>query len=224
MQKMRLKEEKKRGEGSDDEARSASAGGLEPLASLTRPTADALNQPPPREAIEMATQIKDRLLAQIEVLGNSLPPNTLDQLIDELGGPENVAEMTGRKGRVVQNDNGQVQYESRSETDVPLEILNVREKERFMAGEKDVAIISEAASSGISLQVRRILSFDLGNGLVSGFFSHVNAKCRRIAVSRTSGVGFTSPWNCRGVPIEPFSNSAARIAVTRYGAFFNSFV
>lgn len=48
----------------------------------------------------------------------------------------------------------QVLYESRSETDVPLEILNVREKERFMNGEKDVAIISEAASSGISLQVR----------------------------------------------------------------------
>lgn len=46
-----------------------------------------------------------------------------------------------------------VQYESRSETDVPLEILNIREKERFMDGEKDVAIISEAASSGISLQV-----------------------------------------------------------------------
>jgi hypothetical protein len=76
-------------------------------------------------------------------------------LIDELGGPENVAEMTGRKGRVVQHDNGQIQYESRSEQDVPLETLNLTEKSRFMAGEKDVAIISEAASSGISLQSDR---------------------------------------------------------------------
>ena len=37
-----------------------------------------------------------------------------------------MAEMTGRKGRVVQSDDGQVMYESRSEADVPLEILNIR--------------------------------------------------------------------------------------------------
>ena len=69
---------------------------------------DMLNRPPRKEALDMAASIKERLLAQIELLGNQLPPNTLDQLIDELGGPENVAEMTGRKGRFVQNDNGQV--------------------------------------------------------------------------------------------------------------------
>ncbi|PIK48783.1 putative protein strawberry notch-like 1 [Apostichopus japonicus] len=82
-------------------------------------------------------------------------PNTLDELIEELGGPENVAEMTGRKGRVVSNNDGNVQYESRCEMDVPLEILNLTEKKRFMDGEKYVAIISEAASSGISLQADR---------------------------------------------------------------------
>ena len=43
--------------------------------------------------------------------------------------------MTGRKGRVVSHDNG-VQYESRSEYDIPLEILNLTEKRRFMEGEK----------------------------------------------------------------------------------------
>ena len=43
--------------------------------------------------------------------------------------------MTGRKGRVVCNDEG-ITYESRSESDVPLEILNLTEKQRFMDGEK----------------------------------------------------------------------------------------
>jgi hypothetical protein len=110
---------------------------------------------PPKDNIERACEMKEILLRKIEKIGEKLPPNTLDQLIDELGGPENVAEMTGRKGRVVQNEDGSIQYESRSEQDVPLETLNLTEKQRFMDGEKDVAIISEAASSGISLQSDR---------------------------------------------------------------------
>ena len=44
-------------------------------------------------------------------------------------------QMTGRKGRVVSTDDG-IQYESRSEVDAPLEILNLTEKQRFMDGEK----------------------------------------------------------------------------------------
>ncbi|KAF5281855.1 hypothetical protein FQR65_LT14499 [Abscondita terminalis] len=115
---------------------------------------DSKTYAPPKDAIERACHMKDDLLHKIERLGDKLPPNTLDQLIDELGGPENVAEMTGRKGRVVQTEDG-IQYESRSEVDVPLETLNLTEKQRFMDGEKDVAIISEAASSGISLQSDR---------------------------------------------------------------------
>ncbi|XP_017064978.1 protein strawberry notch isoform X2 [Drosophila eugracilis] len=111
--------------------------------------------PPPKDAIERACTMKEELLRKIERLGSKLPPNTLDQLIDELGGPDNVAEMTGRRGRVVQTDDGNIQYESRTESDVPLETLNITEKQRFMDGQKDVAIISEAASSGISLQSDR---------------------------------------------------------------------
>ena len=102
---------------------------------------------------------KERLLAEFKSLGARLPTNALDQLIDEFGGPDKVAEMTGRRGRVVQESNGRVQYESRAERDVSLEDVNREEKERFMSGQKDVAIISEAASSGISLQAdRRVIN------------------------------------------------------------------
>ncbi|XP_038054684.1 protein strawberry notch homolog 1-like [Patiria miniata] len=107
---------------------------------------------PGMDAYERAILMKQELLDMCEEIGSVLPNNTLDELIDELGGPENVAEMTGRKGRVVSNDDGYVRYESRSEYDIPLEILNLTEKKRFMDGDKQVAIISEAASSGISLQ------------------------------------------------------------------------
>merc|ERR1719357_837135 len=111
---------------------------------------------PPKENIDRACEMKAEILAKVEELGRILPANTLDQLIDELGGPENVSEMTGRKGRVVQDQvSGDVRYESRSEMDIPLETLNLAEKDRFMKGQKDVAIISEAASSGVSLQADR---------------------------------------------------------------------
>ncbi len=63
---------------------------------------------PPRTSVDRACQLKEEMLRRIERLGSELPANTLDQLIDELGGPENVAEMTGRKGRVVQDERGEV--------------------------------------------------------------------------------------------------------------------
>jgi len=107
--------------------------------------------------VERAIKMKEDLLRKIENLGSSLPANTLDELIDELGGPSLVSEMTGRKGRVVMDDKtGEFRYESRStDESVSLEMLNCTEKDRFMNGDKNVAIISEAASSGISLQADR---------------------------------------------------------------------
>lgn len=44
--------------------------------------------------------------------------------------------MTGRKGRIVSNNDGTISYQSRSKQDVPLELLNIAEKKRFMDGEK----------------------------------------------------------------------------------------
>lgn len=67
--------------------------------------------------------------------------------------------MTGRKGRVVTDESGSVNYESRTANDAPLEILNLTEKKRFMNGEKLVAIISEAASSGRIKSCYSIMSY-----------------------------------------------------------------
>ncbi|XP_077995470.1 protein strawberry notch homolog 1-like [Glandiceps talaboti] len=120
--------------------------------SITNITSSNSSVFPDMDAIERARLFKQELLDMLEEIADELPPNTLDELIDLLGGPENVAEMTGRKGRVVSNDDGSVSYESRSESDIPLEVLNLTEKKRFMDGDKYIAIISEAASSGISLQ------------------------------------------------------------------------
>lgn len=48
-----------------------------------------------QDAVEDAQQMKRHLLEELEKLSEQLPPNTLDELIDELGGPENVAEVRG---------------------------------------------------------------------------------------------------------------------------------
>ena len=80
--------------------------------------------------------MKEKLLQKLEVLSPHLPTNTLDELIDGLGGPGKVAEMTGRRGRVVSLPDGSVQYQLRSESDISLELLNITEKQRFMDGKK----------------------------------------------------------------------------------------
>uniref|UniRef100_A0A8C3VUF2 Protein strawberry notch homolog 2 n=1 Tax=Catagonus wagneri TaxID=51154 RepID=A0A8C3VUF2_9CETA len=105
--------------------------------------------------LERVERLKQDLLAKVRALGRELPVNTLDELIDQLGGPEQVAEMTGRKGRVVSRPDGTVAFESRAEQGLSIDHVNLREKERFMNGEKLVAIISEASSSGVSLQADR---------------------------------------------------------------------
>ncbi|KAL6767860.1 hypothetical protein ACKKBF_B36890 [Auxenochlorella protothecoides x Auxenochlorella symbiontica] len=105
-----------------------------------------------------ALERRESILAAVGNLG--LPNNPLDVLIDELGGPEKVAEMTGRKGRLVRSKSSRtVTYEARNASGVEkgatLEMINIHERQSFMAGEKLVAIISEAASAGISLHADR---------------------------------------------------------------------
>ncbi|OXA51863.1 Protein strawberry notch 1 [Folsomia candida] len=110
---------------------------------------------PGEASLQQVARDRKELLEKIEALGNVLPKNSLDQLINELGGPSQVAELTGRKMRLVQLENGKIDYQSRIEVGVTTSQINLTEKRRFMDGEKLIAIISEAASNGISLQSDR---------------------------------------------------------------------
>uniref|UniRef100_A0A8C7F5T2 Protein strawberry notch homolog 2 n=1 Tax=Oncorhynchus kisutch TaxID=8019 RepID=A0A8C7F5T2_ONCKI len=107
----------------------------------------------PKASIE---KMKQSLLNKIADLGKELPLNTLDELIDQeyISDKSDKCEMrTGMfPGRVVRRPDGSVRYESRAEQSHTIDHINLKEKDRFMCGEKMVAIISEAASSGISLQ------------------------------------------------------------------------
>lgn len=81
-----------------------------------------------------------------------LPNSPLDDIIDQLGGPSKVAEMTGRSSRIVRlHSESPPSYQSRVSSCGNVESLNVQERNFFMSGNKLIAIISDAASTGISL-------------------------------------------------------------------------
>ena len=100
----------------------------------------------------VGTDNMERLLERLEEL--QLPMNPLDDLIDRLGGPRRVAEMTGRKFRQGCEKNEWV-IEKRTKGKDSEDAVNIQERKKFMAGKKLVAIISDAASTGISLQADR---------------------------------------------------------------------
>ncbi|KAI4333252.1 hypothetical protein L6164_018085 [Bauhinia variegata] len=103
---------------------------------------------------DSALERKTKILEIVRSL--DLPNNPLDDIIDQLGGPEKVAEMTGRRGMLVRAANGKgVTYQARNTKDVTMEMVNMHEKQLFMDGKKSVAIISEAGSAGVSLQADR---------------------------------------------------------------------
>ncbi|KAL8195817.1 hypothetical protein R6Q57_025570 [Mikania cordata] len=103
---------------------------------------------------EAATERKLKILDIIRAF--DLPNNPLDDIIDQLGGPGNVAEITGRRGMLVRASNGKgVTYQARNTKDITMEMVNMYEKQLFMDGKKLVAIISEAGSAGVSLQADR---------------------------------------------------------------------
>lgn len=106
------------------------------------------------ERYERAMERKSKILDIVRTL--VLPNNPLDDIIDQLGGPDKVAEITGRRGILVRASSGKgVTYQARNTKDVAMEMVNMHEKQLFMDGKKLVAIISEAGSAGVSLQADR---------------------------------------------------------------------
>merc|ERR1719284_1697039 len=134
-----------------------------------------LRQPRPREVKAKFARLPPHILEEMErrhdewletkrfflqrVQDLQLPFNPLDEIIDGLGGPNAVAEMTGRKGRLIRQENEGVRFEARNASGLSavtsMDAINIKERDMFQKGEKLVAIISEAASAGISLHAHR---------------------------------------------------------------------
>jgi len=110
---------------------------------------DRMKSEPPPEPIPELVEKRNALLESIHRL--DLPPNPLDDIIDRLGGVDNVAEMTGRSGRIVKNKSGQYKYVKRFGASskqksfglsMPVsreeesDRLNIVEKRKFMEGKK----------------------------------------------------------------------------------------
>jgi len=94
-----------------------------------------------------AKRMKAELLDQLESL--SLPDNPLDQIVNYFG-VDKVAEITGRKKRLVRGADGKTRYVKRVEG-VSMEKASQHEMQAFQDGRKRIAIISASASTGISL-------------------------------------------------------------------------
>lgn len=101
-----------------------------------------------RAALELRRELLDRL-SLLEV-----PEHPLDQLVNYFG-TENVAEMTGRKKRLLRTLSGRLEYRARQIPGVPNRLINLHEKNCFQNKNKRIAIMSEVASTGDSLHSSR---------------------------------------------------------------------
>ncbi len=95
-----------------------------------------------------AVRMKQMLLDQLS--GLELPEHPLDQIINHFG-VQRVAELTGRKRRLIRTREGKLEYVKRNPDGVAMQNTNLYEMVLFQDGKKDIAIISDAASTGISL-------------------------------------------------------------------------
>ncbi len=122
---------------------------------VTDPGTGKTIQVPVRDAQGNTVQSKEALRMKQELIDGlsalELPENPLDQLVNHFG-ESNVAELTGRTRRLIRDSRtGQMQYKKRAPEGVAMDRTNVYEMEQFQCAKKRIAIISDAASTGISL-------------------------------------------------------------------------
>ncbi|MDQ3472899.1 MAG: strawberry notch family protein, partial [Acidobacteriota bacterium] len=122
---------------------------------VTDPGTGKTIQVPVRDAQGNTVQSKEALRMKQELIDGlsalELPENPLDQLVNHFG-ESNVAELTGRTRRLIRDQRtGRIEYKKRAPEGVSMDRTNVYETEQFQAGKKRIAIISDAASTGISL-------------------------------------------------------------------------
>lgn len=94
-----------------------------------------------------AEAARDALIAQLDKDLN-MPENPLDILIQSLGGDKKVAELTGRKEKFDRNTG---KFVPRGDPNAKRDQINLFEMAAFQSGKKRVAILSNAAGTGISL-------------------------------------------------------------------------
>lgn len=94
-----------------------------------------------------AEAMRDALIAEINT-NLHMPENPLNIMINALGGPSKVAEMTGRKERF---DSSVGKFVPRGDQNATRKDVNLFEMRAFQEGKKRVAILSGAADTGISL-------------------------------------------------------------------------
>ena len=99
-----------------------------------------------------ALRLRSELMDKLSIL--EVPEHPLDQLVNYFG-VENVAEMTGRKKRLIRTASGTLEYRPRQLPGVPSKLINLHEKNTFQNGDKRIAIMSEVASTGDSLHAGR---------------------------------------------------------------------
>lgn len=99
-----------------------------------------------------ALELKRELLDRLSVL--EIPEHPLDQLVNYFG-TENVAEMTGRKKRLIKTLSGRFEYRARQIPGVPNRLINLHEKNSFQNKDKRIAIMSEVAATGDSFHSSR---------------------------------------------------------------------